>query len=80
MNTLNPYNYKDFTNKIDVYMLGLTLFELLLNILKNLHNNPSIIEIPLELFILIKKMIHLNPYERITIQEATIEFKSIMKK
>ena len=72
--------YKDFGNKIDVYMLGLLLFNLLLFIFKYLHNNPSIKKIPLELFSLIKKMIVLNPYDRLTIQEASIEFKSIMKK
>lgn len=72
--------YKDFGNKIDVYMLGLVLFELLLFIYIYLNKNPSIEKIPLELFSLIKKMILLNPYDRPTIQEASIEFKSIMKK
>lgn len=72
--------YKDFANKIDVYMLGLTLFDFLLFIYIHLHNNPSITKIPLELFTLIKKMVTLNPYKRPTIQKATIEFKSIMKK
>lgn len=72
--------YKDFGNKIDVYMLGLVLFYLLLFIFRYLHQNPSINKIPLELFSLIKKMVLLNPYERPTIQQATIEFKSIMKK
>ena len=71
---------KDFGNKIDVYMIGLTLFELLLIIFIELKNNPSIEKIPLELFILIKKMLLLNPYDRPTIQQATIEYKSIMKK
>ena len=71
--------YKDFGNKIDVYMLGLTFYELLINIFLRLRKNPTIKKIPLELFSLIKKMVIFNPYERITIQQATIEFKSIMK-
>jgi serine/threonine protein kinase len=71
--------YKEFLNKLDVYMLGLTLYELLINIFIHLRKNPTINKIPLELFSLIKKMVLFNPYERLTIQQATIEFKSIMK-
>jgi SAM-dependent methyltransferase len=72
-------NYKEFLYKLDVYMLGLTLYELLINIFIHLRKNPSINKIPLEIFSLIKKMVLFNPYERLTIQQATIEFKSIMK-
>jgi serine/threonine protein kinase len=72
--------YKDFGNKIDVYMLGLVLYDIILSIFINLKNNPTIIQIPLEIFHLIKKMVILNPYDRISIQQATKEFKSIMKK
>ena len=72
--------YKDFGNKIDVYMLGILLYEFLLFIFIKLENNPTITKIPLKLFHLIKKMVILNPYDRITIQQATKEFKSIMKK
>jgi hypothetical protein len=71
--------YKEFLNKLDVYMLGLTLYELLIKIFIHLRKNPTINKIPLELFSLIKKMVLFNPYERLTIQQATIEFKSIMK-
>jgi hypothetical protein len=72
--------YKDFGNKLDVYMIGITLFQLLLNIFIKLNKNPSIEKIPLELFALIKKMVLVNPYDRLTIHKATIEYKSIMKK
>lgn len=72
-------NYKEFRNKLDVYMLGLTLNELLIKIFLNVQKNPTIKIIPFELFSLIKKMVIFNPYERLTIQQATIEFKSIMK-
>ncbi len=69
---------KDFGDKVDVYLLGIALFNLLLEIFKKLNNN-SIKKIPLELFSLIKKMILFNPYDRLTIQQATSEFKIIMK-
>jgi serine/threonine protein kinase len=79
INIFEYKNYsKDFSEKLDVYMLGLTLFEFILQIFQNL-DNKTINKIPLKLFSLIKKMISINPYERPTIQEATKEFKSIMK-
>jgi len=69
----------DISGKIDVYMLGILLLELLLDIFTKSYNNPSIKKIPLKLFPLIKKMVLINPCDRPTIQQATKEFKSIMK-
>jgi serine/threonine protein kinase len=66
-------NIEEFGNKIDVYMLGITLYDILIKIYLNKSS------FPIKLIPLIKKMVLLNPNERITIQEATTEFKSIMK-
>ena len=66
----------DIRGKIDVYMLGLVLYEFLINIVKNLSSNSSIQNIPLEIYDLIKDMIKINPCDRITIQEAYKRFKS----
>lgn len=67
----------DIKNKIDVYMLGLLLYEFLISICLNIPNNPSISKIPLEIYDLIKEMIHINPCERITIHNAYHRFKQI---
>lgn len=67
----------DIKNKIDVYMLGLLLYEFLINIISKIPNNPSISKIPLEIYDLIKEMIHINPCERITIHKAYHKFKKI---
>ena len=65
----------DIKNKIDVYMLGLVLYYLLINIIKNLPDNQTISQIPLEVYDLIKDMIHINPCERITIHEAHMRYR-----
>lgn len=70
----------DIAGKIDVYMLGIVLLEILLHIFMKSYNNPSIQKIPIKLFSLIKKMVLLNPCDRPTIQQATKEFKIIMMK
>lgn len=69
----------DIKSKIDVYMLGIVLFDLLFYIFIFISSNPTIFSIPLSLFDLIKKMISLNPCNRPTIQEAMKEFKELMK-
>jgi serine/threonine protein kinase len=69
----------DIKNKIDVYMLGLLLYEFLINIFLNIPNNTSISQIPLGIYELIKEMIHINPCERITIHEAYHKFKEIFQ-
>jgi len=69
----------DIKSKIDVYMLGIVLLDLLFYIFIFISSNPTISSIPLSLFDLIKKMISLNPCNRPTIQEAMKEFKELMK-
>ena len=63
--------------KIDVYMVGLTLFNLLLYSLIFLKEQNNIYKIPLKLFDLIFKMIDINPFTRISIEDAIIEYKKI---
>jgi len=63
--------------KIDVYMLGLTLYQFVyLTIYNQIKSNISI-DIPIKIFDLIKKMIDINPVSRISIENATIEYKSL---
>lgn len=69
----------DIKSKIDVYMLGLVLYEFLINIIKNIPDNSTISRIPLEIYDLIKEMIHLNPCERLTIHEAYNKLKEIFQ-
>lgn len=68
----------DIKSKIDVYMLGIVLLDLLFSIFISIPSNPTIFSIPLSLFDLIKKMISLNPCNRPTIQDAMKEFKELM--
>jgi len=63
--------------KVDVYMLGLTLLNLLLYSLIFLKEENNIYKIPLELFDLIIKMIDINPFTRISIKEVIKEYKKI---
>jgi len=69
----------DIKSKVDVYMLGLVLLELLIYIFKYLDNNITIKKIPIEIFDLIFEMISINPCNRPTIYEATLKYKQIMK-
>jgi len=69
----------DIRKKYDVYNIGLTLLNIILNLLL-LKSNNSIYDIPLELFDLIIKMIDINPCLRITIQEAFKEYDRIFSK
>jgi len=69
----------DIKNKVDVYMLGLLLYEFLISIFLNIPNNISIPNIPFGIYDLIKEMIHINPCERITIHEAYHKFKQIFQ-
>jgi serine/threonine protein kinase len=63
-------------NKLDVYMLGLVLMDM---IYKYQNSSKKSIIIPINKLIkLIYKMTLLNPEERITIQDATKEYKKIM--
>ena len=66
-----------FVYKIDVYMLGLTLFDFMINIFCNLNSQDKINIIPVKIFDLIIKMTEIDPYKRITIQEATQIYKSL---
>jgi serine/threonine protein kinase len=70
---------KDIAGKLDVYMIGLALYEITIIIFTKFYNNPSIKKIPIELFSLIKKMLILNPCKRISIHKAKTEYKAIMK-
>ena len=70
----------DILSKVDVYMLGITLFNILLKIIRKLlkaNKIDTILLIPHELFHLIKQMILLNPCDRIKIQDARDEYKRI---
>lgn len=71
----------DIVSKIDIYMLGITLFFLLLEIIKLLAEHKQftkINKIPPTLFHLIKKMINMNPCQRIGIKRARDEYKKIL--
>lgn len=68
----------DIKSKIDVYMLGIVLLEIIINIFIYSNMNKTIKKIPIELLYLIQKMISFNPCNRPTIQEATLKFKEIM--
>jgi len=84
-NATNKDNYienilkKDITikQKIDVYMLGLTLYQLVYLTIYNQINSNIQIDIPIKIFDLIKKMIDINPFTRISMQNATIEYKRL---
>lgn len=63
--------------KIDVYMLGLTLYYFIyLTIYNKIKSNISI-DIPIKIFDLIKKMVDINPFTRISIEEATTEYEQL---
>lgn len=70
-------NKIDIRHKIDVYMFGNCLLYFLLYSLINLNEENGIFKIPLELFDLVLKMIDSNPFTRISIQQAIIEYKHI---
>jgi len=70
----------DIHNKIDVYMFGLTLYEFLIATYIHCNEQNNISKIPLELFDLIEDMTNIDPYERITIQEATRRYKLLFHK
>lgn len=70
-------NKVDIRYKIDVYMFGFSLLFFLLCAINNLDEQNGILKIPLELFDLILKMVDSNPFTRISIQEAIIEYKRI---
>jgi len=70
---------KTINNKIDVYMLGLCLFELLLYIYLYLNNNSSIHKIPIKIFDLVIEMTTLNPCERLDINEAYNKYKKLFQ-
>lgn len=65
----------DIHDKIDVYMFGLTLYEFLIATFVNCTEQNNISNIPIGIFDLIGNMTNINPYERITIHEATRQFK-----
>ena len=58
-------NKIDIRKKIDVYLLGLCLLNLILYIFNYIKYNDTIYDIPLGLFDLIIKMIDINPCNRI---------------
>jgi serine/threonine protein kinase len=71
----------DILFKIDVYMLGVLLFILLLEMIKNFIKHKQydkINKIPSSLFQLIKKMLIINPCDRIDIKTARTEYKKII--
>jgi len=67
-------------NKIDVYMLGLTLYDFIMAIFIHCTELNNISKIPIEILDLISDMTNIDPYERITIQEATERYKLIIHK
>jgi len=71
----------DILTKVDVYMLGITLFNVLLKLIRKLlkvNKIDSILLIPPKLFHLISKMVILNPCDRIDIKKARDEYKKIL--
>jgi len=64
---INKHKYKGYENKINVYMLGICLFEIIIYMLMYIKD----IKLPIiELCDLIKKMVCINPEQRITSKEA----------
>lgn len=61
--------FDEFVNKIDIYMFGISILEILI-----LNRKINISNIPLDLKDLILKMIEPNPIKRITPEDALIKF------
>ena len=72
-------NQIDIRLKIDSYMLGLFLLSVIVNSFIYLDKKNDIHEVPVKLFDLLLKMIHINPFTRIDIFDATDEYKKIFK-
>lgn len=70
-------NSNNIKTKIDVYMLGITIFYIILNIYIHLDEKNGIFNIPLGLFDLIAHMIDLNPCFRFNIKTALEQYKKI---
>jgi serine/threonine protein kinase len=70
----------NINNKIDVYMLGLTLYDFTIAIFIHCTELNNISKIPIEILDLISDMTNIDPYERVTIQEATERYKLIIHK
>lgn len=70
-------NSNNIKTKIDVYMLGITIFYIILNIYIHLDEKNGIFNIPLGLFDLIAHMIDLNPCSRFNIKTALEQYKKI---
>jgi len=74
---LHSINKIDIRLKIDCYMFGLLLLSVICYSFIHLNETNKIYNIPIKLFDLILKMIDINPFTRIDINEATIEYKKI---
>lgn len=70
-------NANNIKTKIDVYMLGITILYIILNIYIHLDEKNGIFNIPLGLFDLIAHMIDLNPCSRFTIKNALEQYKKL---
>lgn len=66
--------FDEFVNKIDIYMLGISILEIIF-----FNNKIKFNDIPSELKDLILKMIYLDPSKRISPEDALIKFLEIKK-
>jgi serine/threonine protein kinase len=64
-------------HKIDVYMLGITLYMFIIIIFKECNEQNNIANIPNGIYDLIGKMTNIDHSKRITIREATEIYKSL---
>lgn len=67
-------NNLDYKNKIDVYLFGVVLFEIIINIIIQTKNENKYISF----LTLIKKMLKINPIERISIEDAFEEYSRLL--
>jgi len=77
LSNIHSYNQIDIRNKIDTYMLGLYLLTFILHSFIYLNETNNIFKIPIKFFDLLLKMIDINPFTRINIDDATEEYKRI---
>jgi serine/threonine protein kinase len=67
-------NNPDYKNKIDVYLFGVVLFEIIINIIIQTKNKNKYISF----LTLIEKMLKINPMERISIEDAFNEYSKLL--
>jgi serine/threonine protein kinase len=64
-------------SKIDVYMLGLTLLFIIIELFLNFNESNGIFNIPIDIYPLILNMININPCDRYSITEALNNYEKL---